>query len=267
MTGVMSRALGAPRRSGVFLVFLFLLGLSVPSDADSQTIMGNLVDAESGQAILLGYVGLMTEEGERVVWTLTDEEGFFRLEAPEPGVYMLYGESMGYRTSLEGPVLLGEDQLLPAEFALDPMPLVLDSLRIVGERKRISLVLAGFYDREQRGLGHFIGPEQIMDRFEARNITDFFWAIPGVRLMPQSNLAGSGYVPLMRAAASLRGFCLPDVYLDGIPMPGADEIDQFIQPFDIEAIEVYRSASEVPARYTTASANCGVILLWSRKGR
>jgi hypothetical protein len=241
--------------------------MAAPAVAQGQTIMGNLIDAQSGQAILLGYVGLLTEEGDRVAWTLTDEEGFFRLEAPSPGSYLLYGESLGYHAIVEGPVILGEDQLIPAEFALEPMPVVLDSLRVVAESKRISLVLSGFYDRQQQGLGHFIGPEEILERFEAQQVTDFFWSVPGVRLMPQSNLAGSGYVPLMRATAGMRGFCLPDVYLDGIPMPGADEIDQFISPMDIEAIEVYRSASEVPARFTTAASNCGVILIWSRTGR
>ena len=250
-----------------FLLFLCLFSLSAPPSAAAQSIMGSLVDAQSGNAIMLGYVGLMTEEGERIAWTLTDEGGVFRIDAPAPGSYMLYGEAMGYRSSLEGPVLLGENQLIPAEFVLEPMPLVLDSLRIVARSRRISLVLSGYYDREKTGLGHFIGPEKILERFDARSVTDFFWSIPGVRLMPQSNMAGSGYVPLMRAAATLRGFCLPDVYLDGIPMPGADEIDQFIQPYDIEAIEVYRSPSEVPARFTTASAACGVILLWSRRGR
>lgn len=243
-----------------------LLGVLVPGVGEAQSIMGNLLDAQSGQAIMLGYVGLLTEDGERVAWTLTDESGFFRLDAPDPGSYMLYGESLGYRSSVEGPILLGEDQLVPAEFRLDPMPLVLDSLRVVAESKRISLVLAGYYDREQVGLGHFIGPERILDRFEARQISDFFWGVPGIRLMPASNMAGSGYVPLMRSAAALRGFCLPQVYLDGIPQPGADELDNIIMPFDIEAIEVYRSPAEVPARYTSAGSNCGVILLWSRKG-
>jgi hypothetical protein len=261
------RGIGIRGRAWGVLAFLFLSSLILPGPTEAQTLMGNLLDAQSGRPILLGYVALLTEDGERVVWTLTDEEGFFRLEAPEPGSYMLYGESMGYRSSLEGPILLGEDQLVPAEFRLDPMPVVLDSLRIVAESKRYSLVLAGFYDRERTGLGHFIGPEQIMDRFEARQITDFFWGVPGIRLMPRDNMAGGGYVPMMRAGAGARGFCLPDVYLDGIPQPPADEIDNIIMPFDIEGIEVYRSASEVPARYTTASSNCGVILLWTRKGR
>ena len=256
---------GFVRPRGTCLVVL-LLSVLFPGTVKAQSIMGNLLDAQSGQAIMLGYVGLLTEDGERVAWTLADESGFFRLDAPEPGSYMLYGESMGYRSSVEGPILLGEDQLVPAEFRLDPMPVVLDSLRVVAESKRLSLVLAGYYDREQVGLGHFIGPERILERFDARQISDFFWGVPGIRLMPASNMAGSGYVPLMRSAASLRGFCLPQVYLDGIPQPGADDLDNLIMPFDIEAIEVYRSPAEVPARYTSAGSNCGVILLWSRKG-
>lgn len=243
---------------------LLLLGLPRPSAA--QSVVGNLLDAQTGQPIMLGYVVLMTEGGDRVAWTLANEDGYFRLDAPDPGSYMLYGESLGYRSSVEGPILLGKDQVLPAEFRLDPMPVVLDSLRVEAQSKRFSLVMAGFYDREKTGLGTFIGPDKILDRFDAKQITDFFWGVPGIRLMPRDNMAGSGYVPLMRASASMRGFCLPDVYLDGIPQPAADEIDNVIMPHDIEAIEVYRSAAEVPARYTSAGSNCGVILLWSRKG-
>lgn len=261
------RRFGRRGYAGYVLATFLLGGLILPRCGEAQTIMGSLLDAQTGQPILLGYVALLTEGGERIAWTLADEGGFFRLEAPDPGSFMLYGESLGYRSSVEGPILMGEDQIVPAEFRLDPMPVVLDSLRIVAQSKRYSLVMAGFYDRQQAGLGHFIGPEQIMDRFEARYISDFFWGVPGIRLMPRDNMAGSGYVPMMRASATLRGMCLPDVYLDGIPQPGADELDNLIMPFDIEGIEVYRSASEVPPRYTTAAANCGVILLWTRKGR
>jgi len=245
---------------------LILLLLCLPGRSAAQSVMGNLLDAQTGQPIMLGYVVLMTEGGDRVAWTLANEDGYFRLDAPDPGSYMLYGESLGYRSSVEGPILLGENQVLPAEFRLDPMPVVLDSLRIEAQSKRFSLVLAGFYDREKTGLGTFIGPDKILERLEAKQITDYFWGVPGIRLMPRDNMAGSGYVPLMRAAASTRGFCLPEVYLDGIPQPGADEIDNIIMPYDIEGIEVYRSPAEVPARYTSAGSNCGVILLWTRKG-
>jgi hypothetical protein len=32
----------------------------------------------------------------------------------------------------------------------------------------------------------------------------------------------------------------------------------------LDAVEVYRSAAEVPLEYGGANAGCGVILLWSR---
>jgi hypothetical protein len=228
--------------------------------------VGNLLDARSGEPILLGYVALVTPDGDRMAWTLTDQEGFFRLDAPSSGSYMLYGESLGYHASVEGPVEMESRQIISAEFRLDPMPVVLDSLRVVAQSRRISLVLSGYYDRAQRGLGHFIGPEEIREKTEAQRVTDLFWGVPGVHLVPQSNLAGSGYVPMMRTAGGMRGSCLPDVYLDGVPTPGAREIDQLITPMDIEAVEIYRGASEVPARFTTATGNCGVILIWSRRG-
>lgn len=70
----------------------------------------------------------------------------------------------------------------------------------------------------------------------------------------------------MRPVGGMRGSCLPEVYLDGVPAPGARQIDQLITPMDIEAVEIYRSPSEVPARFTTAASQCGVILIWSRRG-
>jgi hypothetical protein len=36
--------------------------------------------------------------------------------------------------------------------------------------------------------------------------------------------------------------------------------------FGLDAVEVYRSAAEVPVEYGGSNAGCGVILLWSRRG-
>ncbi|RMH14199.1 MAG: hypothetical protein D6701_11515, partial [Gemmatimonadetes bacterium] len=40
-----------------------------------------------------------------------------------------------------------------------------------------------------------------------------------------------------------------------------------IRPEDIEAIEVYRGASEVPAEFGGSDAGCGAIVIWTRRGR
>lgn len=199
--------------------------------------------------------------------TLTNENGYFRVTPEDAGSFQLYGEGLGYRSSVEGPFPLGEDQVFPAGFRPDPMPVVLDSLRVVARSRRRSLMLSGSYEREAQGLGHYIGPEKIEEKPEARYISDFLWEVPGFRLMPADNFASSGYVPMMRSAATLRGYCVPDVYLDGIPQPEANRLDEIITPWNFEGIEVYRGASEVPSKFTSAGSACGVILLWTRKGR
>lgn len=40
-----------------------------------------------------------------------------------------------------------------------------------------------------------------------------------------------------------------------------------VQPEDVHAIEVYRTPSEIPAQFGGAESACGVILVWTQRGR
>ena len=53
------------------------------------------------------------------------------------------------------------------------------------------------------------------------------------------------------------------------PRAPEPELDDVVRPDDIEAIEVYRSASQVPAEFGGNSmfTRCGVIVIWTRRGR
>ena len=55
----------------VAFAFLGILATLIPSRACGQILVGNLMDARTGQAIMLGYVALLTEGGDRVVWTMS----------------------------------------------------------------------------------------------------------------------------------------------------------------------------------------------------
>lgn len=63
--------------------------------------------------------------------------------------------------------------------------------------------------------------------------------------------------------------CEPRFYLDGSPLPRNDPTIARnlgnMSPSTLAAVEIYRSPSEVPARFRTADA-CAVILLWSHRG-
>jgi hypothetical protein len=61
--------------------------------------------------------------------------------------------------------------------------------------------------------------------------------------------------------------CPPALYVDGILiLDGASHIDEFVLPYEVEAVEVYKSAASVPARFGGSTAGCGVIVIWSRGG-
>lgn len=46
---------------------------------------------------------------------------------------------------------------------------------------------------------------------------------------------------------------------------GAPDLKLLIDVSQLEAIEVYRSASEIPIEFSGPTAACGVIVLWTRR--
>ena len=55
-------------------------------------------------------------------------------------------------------------------------------------------------------------------------------------------------------------------YLDGAPFDNSqNDLDQMIRPDDIEAVEVYKSASEVPVQFQGQNGSCGTILVWTKR--
>jgi outer membrane receptor for ferrienterochelin and colicin len=45
----------------------------------------------------------------------------------------------------------------------------------------------------------------------------------------------------------------------------ANDINAVVSPDQVEAIEVYRGPSEIPAEYSGNDAMCGVILIWTKQ--
>jgi len=125
-----------------------------------------------------------------------------------------------------------------------------------------------FWARRATGVGVFFTRADI-ERRQPQRTVDLFRGVSGVRVM-----AGEGITRLVssRGASSLRagtggrsGVCIMQVFLDGLkastPALSVDELT----PEMIEAIEIYRGASEVPARFNTLETACGVVIFWTRE--
>jgi hypothetical protein len=216
-----------------------------------------LLDASTGQPLVSGTLALLTADSTVATQALTDSAGNFVLRAPAKGSYHLRGERIGYRTAVTPPLELESDDTLRVEFRLSVDAVELNPITVMSYSRRPSGPLGGFYERaRRRAFGSFITREDIEQRHPIQT-TDLLRTIPGVQLTP-SRFGG-------RYNVRMRG-CVPRVYLDGVVIRMAGlTIDDLVHPNELEGIEVYRSAAEVPGEFTSFGG-CGAIALWTRRG-
>jgi outer membrane receptor for ferrienterochelin and colicin len=207
-------------------------------------------------------------------------------------------QRVGYRMVRDGPLALIAGEEREAIYRLAAVAVELEAIEVEAQRVAGKAMLArvGFYDRQKSDFGRFITRERIEER-RARRFTDLLRAIPGVRINPVGGGLGRSAVQLRGSMQSYGGVCEPRVFIDGTivirgdsrPRPRREParednlateveraeferdeiaIDDVVMPDDIEAIEVYRSAAQTPARFGGASleTQCGVIVIWTRRG-
>ncbi len=286
-----------PARASVALVGLLLFAGSL-GPAAGQVVHGYLRDVHTNQPIARGIVSLLACRGEPVASVTTGADGSYRVTAPAAGCYLVEVRRIGYEARRDGPLELGVGDEIDTEFHLLPLAVPLAPLEVAGALPQPDAFLArvGFYERQRSDFGHFLTREQIEAR-AARRLTDLLSGVPGVRLVPAPGGLGRMAIQLRGSLLSHGGSCHPRVIIDeiivirgdarprgldafGLPeaatetgRPGAGRpeiaLDDVVQPEDIQAVEVYRSSAEVPARFggTSTATQCGVVVIWTRRGR
>lgn len=162
--------------------------------------------------------------------------------------------------------LEGQEALL---ITLVPLAPVLREVRIMARADSVAHYtgkMLGFAQRFRSGQAPrsaFITRADI----EQRRVTDteqlIHGRIPNVRVVVDKR--GRRQLVVTRGLDSMNRPCAgPIYYIDGVRIAGFD-LDQ-LQPGMLEAIEVYRGVSQLPAEYRSPGANCGVVLFWTRVG-
>jgi len=245
----------------VFLGMAVACAASAGADLSAQTVYGVLLERGSNRPIELGLVMLLTVEGDSVATVLSDEKGEFVLEAPDAGDFRLAASALGYKPTIAGSVLsLPRGSSMTLEFRIEPLPIEIGGITIEAHSplfQQPNLVRVGFVERAQAGFGRFILPMDI-ENSPTTSTADLL-ARTG-RVTTRYVLGGDRI--LMRGS---RGYCTPTVYIDGFRANLSDlSIDVIAPKIDLEAAEVYRSASEAPLRFGGAMEGCGVIVLWTK---
>ena len=254
-----SRRLPAVRRevvSAVSCTLLAALGLAASpaplrTQQQSSTLLGHLIDRQSGSAIVGATVVILG-------WSLeagTDSAGGFRYSGLRPGSYMLQARAVGY-TVTNWVVRVGEAEEQHRTFPMAPLAVELAPVTVEGkpsfaEQRRIE-----FEHRRAEGRGFFITGTEI-ERANASTIGQVLRNVPGIRAV--CNSAGC----TMRMARSPRN-CFPEYFVDGFPATLSTTAN--LPTVGIIGIEVYRSLSETPQQFMRTDQMCGAIVIWTRSG-
>jgi len=241
------------------LILPFMLAASPLTAAGQALVHGRLTDAISGRAVGPAEVTLVDVAGGAHRRTVSTDSGEFRFERVAAGPYRVQVQLAGFAPTLSDLVQVGTSRTTDVSLRLTAAPIPLDSLQ-ADALIRTSLTLENFRIRAQRATGGtFITREDIVKRTPSR-LTDLFDAIA----LPTRSL---------RNLMARRPPCQPQVFVDGMTSrrwPDEDVRDflNHIHPNDVEGIEIYRNASGLPAELATPQAQeCGVIAVWTRRGR
>lgn len=248
-------------------LLLALVVVAVPGAALAQRAAGlRIVARENGSTVPVpGAQVLISGFGTVAV---SDTAGVAYSPSVPLGQRLVQVQRFGYQPEYFT-VEFRLDETVEAEVDLLRAPIQLERVTVTAERPVRTLQGNGFYTRRQAGIGDFLDRKQI-EALRPDRVSTLFRTIPGVQLVyckyPDCKDPGYYLVASSRGVQTGAGMsCFMHVYVDGVPL-GPVTPDRWI-PDNIEAVEVYRRAVELPGQfYTQTAAYCGVVAMWTRSG-
>lgn len=256
----MRRHRGIWTKRGAALLAMVGMALTGAFDeADAQIVRGSVLESGSRQPIMLATVALVDTAFVVVDQTFSEDDGGFILEAQAPGSYWVVVDRIGYQPRMDGILEMGEDGFISVEFYLPPRPIQIEGLTATARRElaRRHLETQGFYDRQDMGFGHHIGPADL----EKRPIFDIPGLLRGIpRVVVSRDMRGS---TVMFRGGREGGTCQPRILVDGSEIMPGIPIDDVADVRDIVGVEAYVGTASAPLEYVVNNT-CGVLLIWTR---
>jgi hypothetical protein len=268
----------APRHAMRALALLLALAallvwLLNPAALQAQ-VSGNVIDIQTREPVPFANVALVDSAGNVWAQVVTDSVGFFSvIPMTNDAIFNFQIIAMGYSGVEIDPVRY-TGRPVHRTLGIMAQPLTLEGLDVEVEGQDIRLLLFGFYDRKDRGYGHFIDEEQIQATVEP-GVTGILRGTPGLlvrgdrEVLAWRNSGGtiesgltqtaSGFAGLNRSARAQ--LCRPMVFVNGgldwqlmdnltndfsNTQSGRTFNDWLPDKDDIIGVEVYRSAASLP---------------------
>lgn len=246
--------------------------------------IGETVAAQSplpNTAILVGRIldavdsGAIANAGIQIVGTTlegrSNGRGQFRVTGVPAGVREVDVRSFRYRPVKRSMSFVGGDSVR-IDIYMDHVPQLLSEMVVHGRALRVPNGFEAIYARGARGWGTFITREQI-DSVNPRDIKTMFEGIKGVFVDQNGVFFNRCY-----GSAVLWGE-YGELWIDGdrvtkfqgvgrsaVDSRGMNDYLEDIPPSEVQAIEVYPSAVDIPAEFTSGGSPCAVIAVWRKRG-
>lgn len=238
---------------------LVLCALGAAGEARAQETSGLMVTVTSqgsGRPVMGAKVSVV---GTGVSAT-TDAAGRLRMAGVPSGTQTVEVRRLGYSTRLKLVSLKpGESGSLDFELEVEAIPIA--AIRVEAKKRDWGaeyLQRSGFDRRRRNGLGSFLTRADL-ERTQPRFLSDALRRIGGLTFRPNGP-RGDAYVGMARNGP--KG-CPIQYFVDGQLIGPGFNIDE-IQASDVEGLEIYRGASQVPPEFNRRTAMCGVIAVWTR---
>lgn len=267
-------------RSVQALPCIVALTMFVPGSlATAQSISGRITMGTSGLAVRGGSVILVDLSGHPRMAARSDSTGWYRITAPSAGTYKLRVQGADGLVQVETEqITLAAGGFSELNVALPLSTAALDTVRVSASR----LIDAppgnktkydAFYRRKELGFGQFLMRQDI-EKTGMNQTSDVIRKVPGMLVSQsgtkvdiQSKRCSGSSVP-GGGNGGLGGFAKPDkklepmLFVDGARVRDVESLND-IHPDQIEAIEVYQGAAEVPAE--AKGDACAAIFIWLRQ--
>lgn len=183
----------------------------------------------------------------------TRANGEFVLDSLPAGTQSISVRLLGY-APIEQAVDLVSSTPATVTIKMTEFVPVLEAVRVTAARER-GLESVGFARRKRIGQGYYMDEKDINEN--AKYFSDVLRAVPGIRVEP--------YGMNRQVLTSTRGTngCVT-VWVDGTMWQSMEpgDIDDFIRPHELAAIEAY-SSNSTPPEFSAPNQPCATIVAWT----
>ncbi len=232
------RILARIRLSASVAAALLAIVMGTPSAVAQSVVHGIVVEDGSRRPISVVDIRLTSVDGTSTGRAISDDEGRFRVEVADSGLFKLEVTRVGYASLTADSIRVFENDELELEIRLDLTAVPLDAVTVVTQRRAEPMRIVRFRERasfnQRAGIGRIYMREDL-DRLSPNSAQEVLDRIIWTR-------------------------CRPHVLLDGLPFEGSMSM---VDGDVIEGIEIYRGITQIPIEYYR-SGMCGLAMVWSR---